>query len=214
MNTLAIAKQMNMLYMTSEFFRGLGEFFADRVGQPGRDVRPRPGKGADDDADRVAAQEVGDVFAPYFEYARVYIAYPAVIGRGGRRGGADAAHDLRDSEESDENGDHMDAREQFRAAEGEARLSRYRVIADGGDEESEEERGDALYFVLRCHEGGACQSQAGEPEVFVGAEVERDLREERGGADEHDEAEESAYRGEEAVCTEDHFGLALLREFI
>ena len=101
---------------------------------------------------------------------------------------------LADGEQSNSHDDRIDAIEQFRNAEGKARLSGLRIESDRAEEQPEEQRGDperdrstAGRVAQHGRHGGKRQNHQGE--VVGRRQPERDLHQQRGGEGQSDRAD-------------------------
>ena len=161
----------------AEFFRLLGEPLGHGVGDPRRDVGAGARQDADRGAEHAAAQQVDLVARQHRAQPLEHIAdallrqRPSLVARG------DVAQHLRDREHADHRRNEADAAHQLDAAEGEARVARGDVDADGRDEQADQQRDDALDDRPGRDDHGAGQPEAGEPEIFERRELDRELGE-------------------------------------
>ena len=128
--------------------------------------------------------------------------------------GDGAAQQFRHREHADQRRDEVDARQQIDIAEGEARLPCGGIDADAADGEPDEQRQQALERVARADEHRAGEAEAGQPEIFEGREVDRDLGQRRRQHDQDDDAENAAEHGEDEVDAHAQVELALLGHLV
>jgi hypothetical protein len=147
--------------------RGARQAFADRVGDPGRNIGARAGQDTDDDAQHVAAHLLAPVDGDHAAPAGEQIADARLRNRAGLRMPLATLRSTSDTANRPiiaamklTPAEHVDI------AEGEARHAGRVVEADGGHEQADEQADRALERRTGADEGGAGQAQQRHPEIL------------------------------------------------